>query len=201
MQDAYRLTASDRVLQKTPFGFDVSVWEFFWPLLNGACLVVARPQGHQALCANIAERFLGKNLEISYDALRILEPDEQFNHIGECLKISDLLPPEAGIKQVRGLLQVFKANCQASARYLPRKVCPTPITLFRARDLHPEDEGSEVSPGLQQQPTWGWDELTAQFVDLHVIPGDHITMFAEPHVQVLAKKLRTCLEQAQHSLY
>ena len=47
MQDHYRLDATDRVLQKTPAGFDVSVWEFFWPLLNGAALVVARPGGHQ----------------------------------------------------------------------------------------------------------------------------------------------------------
>jgi amino acid adenylation domain-containing protein len=47
MQEAYQLTARDRVLQKTPFTFDVSVWEFFWPLLNGARLIVARPGGHQ----------------------------------------------------------------------------------------------------------------------------------------------------------
>ena len=47
MQDAYRLTAEDRVLQKTPFSFDVSVWEFFWPLMVGARLVMARPDGHK----------------------------------------------------------------------------------------------------------------------------------------------------------
>lgn len=47
MQDTYQLTANDRVLQKTPFSFDVSVWEFFWPLLAGACLVVAQPGGHR----------------------------------------------------------------------------------------------------------------------------------------------------------
>ncbi|WP_329560680.1 non-ribosomal peptide synthetase [Kitasatospora sp. NBC_01266] len=47
MQGQYQLTTSDRVLQKTPFGFDVSVWEFFWPLLEGATLVVARPGGHR----------------------------------------------------------------------------------------------------------------------------------------------------------
>ncbi|HEY4574119.1 MAG TPA: condensation domain-containing protein, partial [Thermoanaerobaculia bacterium] len=43
----YGLTADDRVLQKTPYSFDVSVWEFFWPLLTGARLVMARPGGHQ----------------------------------------------------------------------------------------------------------------------------------------------------------
>ncbi|MHC5712338.1 MAG: non-ribosomal peptide synthetase, partial [Nostoc sp.] len=47
MQDAYRLTAADKVLQKTPFSFDVSVWEFFWPLMTGARLVVAKPEGHR----------------------------------------------------------------------------------------------------------------------------------------------------------
>ena len=47
MQDAYQLTADDCVLQKTPFSFDVSVWEFFWPLLFGARLVVAQPRGHK----------------------------------------------------------------------------------------------------------------------------------------------------------
>ncbi|HKH48874.1 MAG TPA: amino acid adenylation domain-containing protein, partial [Thermoanaerobaculia bacterium] len=47
MQAAYRLGASDRVLQKTPSTFDVSVWEFFWPLVAGARLVVARPEGHR----------------------------------------------------------------------------------------------------------------------------------------------------------
>ncbi|RIJ12891.1 non-ribosomal peptide synthetase [Pseudomonas sp. 91RF] len=47
MQDAYRLTAEDSVLQKTPFSFDVSVWEFFWPLMTGARLVMARPGGHK----------------------------------------------------------------------------------------------------------------------------------------------------------
>ncbi|NZD57208.1 amino acid adenylation domain-containing protein, partial [Sphaerotilus montanus] len=47
MQDEYRLDAADVVLQKTPFSFDVSVWEFFWPLMTGARLVLARPGGHQ----------------------------------------------------------------------------------------------------------------------------------------------------------
>jgi amino acid adenylation domain-containing protein len=47
MQHQYQLDSSDAVLQKTPFTFDVSVWEFFWPLMTGARLVVARPGGHQ----------------------------------------------------------------------------------------------------------------------------------------------------------
>jgi len=47
MQQAYMLDASDSVLQKTPFSFDVSVWEFFWPLMVGARLVMAGPGDHR----------------------------------------------------------------------------------------------------------------------------------------------------------
>ncbi|MCQ8130671.1 non-ribosomal peptide synthetase, partial [Methylomonas rivi] len=47
MQDAYAIGPGDSVLQKTPFSFDVSVWEFFWPLLTGARLAIAEPGVHR----------------------------------------------------------------------------------------------------------------------------------------------------------
>lgn len=47
MQGEYGLTPDDRVLQKTPSSFDVSVWEFFWPLCEGAAIVLAAPDGHR----------------------------------------------------------------------------------------------------------------------------------------------------------
>ncbi len=47
MQEAFALGPDDTVLHKTPIGFDVSVWEIFWPLTTGARLVLARPGGHR----------------------------------------------------------------------------------------------------------------------------------------------------------
>lgn len=47
MQHEYPLTHQDAVLQKTPAGFDVSVWEFFWPMIVGAKLILAKPEGHK----------------------------------------------------------------------------------------------------------------------------------------------------------
>ncbi|WP_172386774.1 non-ribosomal peptide synthetase [Streptomyces sp. MNP-20] len=57
MQHQYGLDATDRVLQKTPSGFDVSVWEFFWPLISGASIVVAPPGAHRepALLARLIQ--------------------------------------------------------------------------------------------------------------------------------------------------
>ncbi|HKX28928.1 MAG TPA: amino acid adenylation domain-containing protein [Blastocatellia bacterium] len=79
MQERYRLTAADRVLQKTPFSFDVSVWEFFWPLITGAGLVMARPGGHSdsVYLADLIEReeistvhFVPSMLQVCLDELQ-----------------------------------------------------------------------------------------------------------------------------------
>ena len=70
MQRAYGVSPADVVLQKTPFSFDVSVWEFFCPLIAGATLVLARPEGHKdpayLAVADLRERRHG-------DALRALD--------------------------------------------------------------------------------------------------------------------------------
>jgi amino acid adenylation domain-containing protein len=47
LQELYPLLGSDRIMQKTPYTFDVSIPEFFWTLMTGASLVISRPAGHQ----------------------------------------------------------------------------------------------------------------------------------------------------------
>ncbi|MHB5890941.1 enterobactin non-ribosomal peptide synthetase EntF [Klebsiella pneumoniae] len=47
MQDRYPLSADEVVAQKTPCSFDVSVWEFWWPFIAGAQLVMAEPEAHR----------------------------------------------------------------------------------------------------------------------------------------------------------
>lgn len=78
MQAAYALDGEDRVLQKTPNGFDVSVWEFLWPVISGATLVMAREGGHREprylIDCLIAERitvlhFVPSMLELFLDEL------------------------------------------------------------------------------------------------------------------------------------
>ncbi|MFI7352300.1 amino acid adenylation domain-containing protein, partial [Streptomyces sp. NPDC049936] len=57
-QRTFGLEASDRVLNRTPFGFDASVWELWWPLMSGAALVIAAPDGHRdpAYLADLVRR-------------------------------------------------------------------------------------------------------------------------------------------------
>lgn len=47
MKDYLQINKDDNIFQKTSFSFDVSVWEFFLPLMSGAKLVFAKPDGHK----------------------------------------------------------------------------------------------------------------------------------------------------------
>jgi amino acid adenylation domain-containing protein/non-ribosomal peptide synthase protein (TIGR01720 family) len=87
MQETYQLTTDDRVLQKTPFSFDVSVWEFFWPLITGAQLVLARPQGHQdsAYLADLIARSQITTLHFVPAMLRVFLEEERLTEC-RCLR-------------------------------------------------------------------------------------------------------------------
>lgn len=74
MQSAFPLTGEDLVLQKTPFSFDASVWEFFAPLLAGARLLIARPGGHQdnAYLVDVVAREKVTTLQLVPSMFRVL---------------------------------------------------------------------------------------------------------------------------------
>ncbi|MEV0296671.1 amino acid adenylation domain-containing protein, partial [Nocardia sp. NPDC050710] len=107
MQSEYGLRADDVVLQKTPATFDVSVWEFFWPLQIGARLVVARPDGH---------RDPGYLVEII--------TEEQVTTAHFVPSMMSVFVAEGGADECRSLRNVF-----ASGEALP------PATAQRLREL------------------------------------------------------------------
>jgi thioesterase domain-containing protein/acyl carrier protein len=145
--------------------------------------------------ASLVEHMYETNLEVSYATLQLLEEDEQFNYLKERLERVNLLPPDAGTTQVRGLLEVYKTNCQAL--YVPQAVYPGQTTLFRSIEEDRYSSASEEFTDIVQQLTWDWSQLSSEPVEVYHIPDNHITMMAEPNVRVLADKLRDCLAQAQ----
>ncbi len=86
------------------------------------------------------------------------------------------------------MLRVFYANSQAVVNYVPQ-VYPQRITLFRT---------SVKSSIADRDPSMGWDQLTVGRTEIHMIPGNHLTMLRKPHIQVLAEQLRACIEKAQN---
>ncbi|MGV9254232.1 amino acid adenylation domain-containing protein [Streptomyces sp. NPDC003697] len=98
MQDRFRLDATDVVLQKTPFDFDVSVWEFFWPLLAGARLAVAPPLAHLDP-EEMAETFVREEVTVAHFVPCVLEQFLREPLAAECTRLrrvvcsGEVLPP------------------------------------------------------------------------------------------------------------
>ncbi|MFN6486982.1 MULTISPECIES: non-ribosomal peptide synthetase [unclassified Nostoc] len=150
------------------------------------------------LFARLMERFFDKKVELSQDILSTLDPDGQLNYFGERLKAANLLPPQIGTKQLQGFLKVTKAVSQAYDVYQPYNDRQTKITFFRASEDNPEDFQSVAEfSEILKDPAWGWNEFSAEPVEVYFVPGDHVTMMTEPHVQILADRLQVCIDRAQ----
>jgi thioesterase domain-containing protein len=85
------------------------------------------------------------------------------------------------------MLRIYKANNKAALNYVPQ-IYPNSITLLRT---------SNQSNIAHQDPTLGWSNLVAGKVEVHWVPGNHLTMLKNPHVQVLSEQLRACIENVR----
>jgi thioesterase domain-containing protein/acyl carrier protein len=143
--------------------------------------------------ARIIERLLDKKLPLSLADFQQREPTAQLDLLHKTLADNDWAISKP---QLQGLLKTFKANNQTE--YVPQDIQPVPISLFKASDILTETasgiEMERLRETLKQQADWGWREYAAGPVEILMVPGDHHTMMSEPHVQVLAEKLRECLD-------
>jgi thioesterase domain-containing protein len=131
-------------------------------------------------------KVFAKDISFSLDRIRQLGSDEQLLYVIEKVKQLNLIPPDVGLAQARYLVQMLKSHIGATKAYIPQPYRGR-ATLFRASE----------EAANSQDLTLGWEEVAAEGLDLHLVPGNHATMVVEPHVQVLAKQLRACLEQSQ----
>jgi amino acid adenylation domain-containing protein len=133
-------------------------------------------------------------IEIQLDRMRKMTIKEQFDYLIEklfypksqvyrdevvaTLSDLDLFTPE--------LVKVLDCNVQAVKEYQPQ-IFAGRATLFWSeyQDWY-----------IKKHPTLGWGDLIADHLDLQRIPGNHITLMREPHVQVLAEKLSSSIAQA-----
>lgn len=84
------------------------------------------------------------------------------------------------------MFRLFTMHLQAAYTYRP-SAYPGAITLFKATRL-----GGEYD----RDPAWGWGMLAAGGVEIMDVPGEHLTVIRKPHVEVLAARLRDCLDKA-----
>ncbi len=124
---------------------------------------------------------------IATDQFQRLQPWKAWFSRWQWLAISRLIPEESRLRlldesAIAPMLQIVYAHIQATYRYVPQPY-PNRITLFRATD-QPDS--------ARHDPTLGWRAL-AQEIQVHPVPGNHLSLLKQPHVQTLAEQLRHCL--------
>ena len=121
--------------------------------------------------------------QISLQDLQALEPDDRVRQVlnqGRELGIID----KAQASQLELIFDVFKSNLQVASTYTPQPY-QQKITVFKASG----DLNSEVSPQLESS------DIVLGGIEKYAVPGEHFTMLKEPHVRVLAARLKDCLDR------
>jgi thioesterase domain-containing protein len=112
--------------------------------------------------------------------------EEAMNRLLAQARQAGLLRADLRPGQVQRMMGVYKANLRALAGYRARSYAGR-LAVFRPREA-PDD------PRLL--PANGWEPLTGEPIEVDVVPENHYTMLAVPHVPLLARRLRHCIERA-----
>ncbi|MDZ7931365.1 MAG: AMP-binding protein [Rhodococcus sp. (in: high G+C Gram-positive bacteria)] len=153
MRDDYVLTPTDRVLQKTPAVFDVSVWEFFLPFVTGASLIIAKDQGHRdpGYLVDVIERH---SITVAHFVPAMLQA---------------FLDADPEVARLSSMRRVF-----FSGEALPAKAAKAAATLFAAAKLHnlygPTEAAVDVTAHRVDLPQWRSTTLPCRSVDRLPIP-------------------------------
>ena len=164
MQDRYQLQPGDRVLQKTPFSFDVSVWEFFWPIVCGATLVIAEPGGHRDP-AYLAGIIAAERITTIHFVPSMLREFLELSNLQRCRSLQRVF--SSGEALPADLRRNFYLRCGASGVFaqLHNLYGPTEAAVdVTAWDCSPEPSGATVPIGRPIA------NVAAYILDQHLAP-------------------------------
>ncbi len=133
MQDVYRLDSSDSVLQKTPFGFDVSVWEFFWPLITGATLIMSNPNAHK-FPEELKKIIDSDKITTLHFVPSMLEAFLDYIQIGDCKSLRKVFVSGEALSFSLQSRFFEKLDCELHNLYGPTE-CTIDVTYWNCKNL------------------------------------------------------------------
>lgn len=116
-----------------------------------------------------------------------ITPEERLRHVRDALYSAGLIPEGTALDWIQRVQAGYRARRQAVRRWRPRPY-PGRVTYFR---------GTDQQDALSAEDGYGWATYTAQPVEVHLVPGDHDSLVAWPHVAELAKALKDCLRSTE----
>ncbi|MER6104112.1 amino acid adenylation domain-containing protein [Streptomyces sp. NPDC001832] len=147
-------------------------WELLWMERGGTAPVVSLPDG--------------------------LEEEAKFDFIVGHATQAGVLPAGSSRTTVRRLFEMFRAHWQAILTYRPEPVDGN-VVLLRATSELPEilQPMHGAAQSLHTDPTNGWGDLTTGGLQVVDVPGDHLVLLEEPHVNVVAEKVAQVMTTVQ----
>jgi thioesterase domain-containing protein/acyl carrier protein len=121
--------------------------------------------------------YFQKIIKVTPEELVELDQVSQFEYVLQLLQYHEVIPPDSGRNLVSGLINVYKANVQASLAYQPQLI-KAAIALFKTAAL---------AENFPDDPTVGWRKLTSNQVSIYDLPGEHQTVLQQPHVRKLVR--------------
>jgi amino acid adenylation domain-containing protein len=147
------------------------------------------------MAAGVAAR-MRRPFPVDEAELEGMDADQQVRHLVAALRANDAAPEGFGEANLREMCGVMNDRRRSLAGYVPGRFSG-PVTLFRASIAPNEHEWEALASTAEEKRTLGWSRLTDAVVRVHRVPGGHASMNAEPHVQVLAHKVREALASAR----
>jgi thioesterase domain-containing protein len=162
----------------------------------------ARERSDGAVLAGFARdlaRSAGVDLSLPHEQIEQLG-DGAVSYIVEQLNNFGLVPNGIGEDYFRRFVLGLRVRTNAVRAYRARKY-EGELTLFRCMEVEKESSLAWQKAGIDMSDkTRGWDELADGGLSIEFVPGHHATMMSEPHVRVLAEKLRNCMERAESAI-
>ncbi|TWP50624.1 cytochrome P450 [Lentzea tibetensis] len=119
---------------------------------------------------------------------------EQKERLGRFLGANGSLPVD---DHISNMLRVYQANLEANVKYQPLP-SDLNVTLMKATDGFPPVMKPHRNTALAlDDPANGWEHVSLGTLSVVDIPGDHFTMFVEPHDEIIAGAVHTCLAEEE----
>jgi thioesterase domain-containing protein/acyl carrier protein len=158
-------------------------------------------------------------LNLPWDSLLGWEESRQLQYILETAQKAEVVPQEIGPQQVERLFRIFKFNARAVANHIPGEYDGRVLFLKAAEELSREvqtSDGEEPTSrlgkikslmekskakvaGWMTHPARGWQRVAKKGVEVHTVPGNHMTILVRPQVEKVAELLVRELKKVKES--
>jgi len=132
-----------------------------------------------------------KNFTVTQDELEQLDADRQLDSFIRAVKVCEIVAPEADDAALRAAIKTFINNNRACENYVPKMYAGHLIVI---RAMETQQETKQDTLPVFDDPSFGWQTYCTHAVTVRHVPGDHMFMMLEPHVQSLAAALQTSLD-------